>query len=84
MTWTDLLLTIMFGIGAHVFNKMENNYVCPIYCGVEHKHNYVMNGKGDTYRVKWSKEYAEKYEKIFKGKKQEKKCQSLEKEVKKD
>ena len=84
MTWTDLLLTIMFGIGAHVFNKMENNYVCPIYCGVEHEHNYAMNGKGDTYRIKWSKEYAEKHEKIFNRKKQEKKCQSSEKEVKKD
>ena len=43
-----------------------------------------MNGKGGTYRVKWSKDYAQKFDKIFKFKKQEKKCQGLEKEVKKD
>ena len=32
-----------------------------------------MNGKGDKQRVKWSKEYERKYNKIFKKKKLNKK-----------
>ena len=27
-----------------------------------------MRGKGDNYRIRWSKEYAEKYNKVFKKK----------------
>ena len=27
-----------------------------------------MSGKGDNYRIRWSKDYAEKYDKIFKKK----------------
>ena len=40
-----------------------------------------MNGKGDKYRVRWSKEYEYNYNEIFK---KEKKCLSSVKEVKKD
>ena len=40
-----------------------------------------MNGKGDKYRIKWSKEYEKKYNKIFK---KEIKCQDSVKEAKKD
>jgi len=40
-----------------------------------------MNGKGDKYRVKWSKEYEFNFNKIFK---KESKCQSSVKKVKKD
>lgn len=40
-----------------------------------------MNGKGDKYRVKWSKEYEFNFNKIFK---KESKCQGSVKEVKKD
>lgn len=32
-----------------------------------------MSGKGDNYRIRWSKDYAEKYDKIFKKKKKSKK-----------
>ena len=40
-----------------------------------------MNGKGDKYRVKWSKEYEFNFNKIFK---KERNCQGSVKEVKKD
>ena len=32
-----------------------------------------MSGKGDNYRIRWSKDYAEKYNKIFKKKRNQKK-----------
>ena len=39
-----------------------------------------MNGKGDKYRVKWSRKYAENFNKIFK---KEERCQSSVEKVKK-
>ena len=45
MTWVDLLLVVVFAIGASAVNKMEDNYICPNYCTVEHTHNYVEKEK---------------------------------------
>jgi hypothetical protein len=39
-----------------------------------------MNGKGDKYRVRWSKEYEFNFNKIFK--KDSEQCQNLEKDQK--
>lgn len=40
-----------------------------------------MNGKGDKFRVKWSREYEQNFNNIFK---KEKECLSLEKDLKKN
>ena len=45
MTWVDLLLIVVFTIGAFAVDKMEDNYICPDYCKVEHTHNYVLKEK---------------------------------------
>ena len=40
-----------------------------------------MNGKGDKFRVKWSREYEQNFNNIFK---KEKECLSLGKDLKKN